>query len=177
MNINFHRLHSDDFSRTDSQPKAKRGIINNLPRPQKPPSPPPPRDPPWDPTRSFVLLLNSNSVAVFLIPCQKNGSGTFAQICKLEPEEQMLPRFVGGNSCKTSLDSRFDRFQFSQNALFQLSWDRRHLRNSCAHPLFWPAVKNNSITRKCSQFRVNLLISFYLETTATHKIIVIPLPN
>ena len=175
MNINFHRLHSDDFSRTDSQPKAKRGIINNLPRPQKPP--PLPQDPPWDPTRSFVLLLNSNSVAVFLIPCQKNGSGTFAQICKLEPEEQMLPRFVGGNSCKTSLDSPFDRFQFSQNALFQLSWDRRHLRNSCAHPLFWPAVKNNSITRKCSQFRVNLLISFYLETTATHKIIVIPLPN
>ena len=136
-----------------------------------------PPNTPWDPTMSFVLLPNSNSVAVFLIPCQKNGSGTFAQICKLEPEEQMLPRFVGGNSCKTSLDSRFDRFQFSQNALFQLSWDRRHLRNSCAHPLFWPAVKNNSITRKCSQFRVNLLISFYLETNATHKIIVIPLPN
>ena len=127
MNINFHRLHSDDFSLTDSQPKAKRGIINNLPRPQKPP----PQDLPWDPARSFVLLLNSNSVAVFLIPRHKNGSGTFAQICKLEPEKQMPPRFVGRNSCcKTSLDSHFHRFQFSQNALFQLSWDRRHLRNS-----------------------------------------------
>ena len=89
-----------------------------------------PQDPPWDPTRSFVLLLNSNSVAVFLIPCQKNGSGTFAQIWKLEPEEQMLPRFVRGNSRKTSLDSRFDRFQFLRNPLFQLPWDCWHLRNS-----------------------------------------------
>ena len=121
---------------------------------------------PWDPTRSFVPLPNSNSVAVFLIARHKNGSGSFAQICKLEPEKQMPPRFVGGNSwncCKTSLDSHFDRFQFLQNALFQLSWDCRHLRNSRSHPLLWQLgrLKNNSITRKCSQFRVNLLISFY----------------
>ena len=31
-------------------------------------------------------------------------------------------------------------------------------------------LKNNSITRKCSQFRVNLLITFY----RVHKIVVIP---
>ena len=96
--------------------------------------------PPWDPTRSFVPLPNLNSVGVFLIARHKNGSGSFAQICKLEPEKQMPTRCVGGNSlncCKTSLDSHFDRFQFLQNALFQLSWDCRHLRNSGAHPLFW----------------------------------------
>ena len=130
MNINFHRLHSDDFfSKADSQPKARRGIINNLPRPQKFPHPPS-----GTPPGHLFFFQNSNSAAVFLIARHKNGSaGTFAQICKLEPEKQMPPRFVGGNSwncCKTSLDSRFDRFQFLRNPLFQLSWDCWHLRNS-----------------------------------------------
>ena len=46
-----------------------------------------PPNTPWDPTMSFVLLPNSNSAAVFLIACHKNGSGTFAQICKLESPE------------------------------------------------------------------------------------------
>ena len=90
--------------------------------------------PPGTPPGHLFFFQNSNSAAVFLIARHKNGSaGTFAQICKLEPEKQMPPRFVGGSSwncCKTSLDSRFDRFQFLRNPLFQLSWDCWHLRNS-----------------------------------------------
>ena len=63
-------------------------------------------------------------------------------------------------------------FQFSQNALFHFLWHCRHLRNSWRASVDFGRLKNNSIIRKCSQFRVNLLITFYPDQP--QKIVVIP---
>ena len=63
-------------------------------------------------------------------------------------------------------------FQFSQNALFHFLWHCRHLRNSLRTSVDFGRLKNNSIIWKCSQFRVNLLITFYPDQP--QKIVVIP---
>ena len=63
-------------------------------------------------------------------------------------------------------------FQFSQNALFHFLWHCRHLRNSWRTSVDFGRLKNNSIIWKCSQFRVNLLITFYPDQP--QKIVVIP---
>ena len=88
-----------------SQRKAKRGIINNLPRPQNFPHPMGP------PATSFVLLTNP-VLAVFLIHCHKNGA--FAQICKVESEQMPGMGKSSWNCCKTPLDSHYDRFSNSR---------------------------------------------------------------
>ena len=168
MNINFHRLHWRRlfFQPGCSQRKAKRGIINNLPRPQNFPHPMGP------PATSFVLL--TNPVAVFLIHCHKNGA--FAQICKVESEQMPLKTHHGKEQLELLQNavgfSLWSVFQFSQNALFHFLWHCRHLRNSLRTSVDFGRLKNNSIIRKCSQFRVNLLITFYPDQP--QKIVVIP---
>ena len=147
-----------------SQRKAKRGIINNLPRPQNFPHPMGP------PATSFVLL--TNPVAVFLIHClsQKRSfcpnmqSRVRTDAWHGKEQLELLQNAVGF--------SLWSVFQFSQNALFHFLWHCRHLRNSLRTSVDFGRLKNNSIIRKCSQFRVNLLITFYPDQP--QKIVVIP---
>ena len=148
-----------------SQRKAKRGIINNLPRPQNFPHPMGP------PATSFVLLTNP-VLAVFLIHClsQKRSfcpnmqSRVRTDAWHGKEQLELLQNAVGF--------SLWSVFQFSQNALFHFLWHCRHLRNNLRTPVDFGRLKNNSIIRKCSQFRVNLLITFYPDQP--QKIVVIP---
>ena len=110
-----------------SQRKAKRGIINNLPRPQNFPTP-------WDPQPRHLFFLQTLWLCFSSTVCHKNGA--FAQICKVESEQMPGMGKSSWNCCKTPLDSHYDRFSNSRRTPYFTFYGIADIWEiTCAHPL------------------------------------------
>ena len=169
MNINFHKLHWRRLfsSLVAANGKRREGssIICHVPKTSPTP---------WDPQPRHLFFLQTLWLCFSSTVCHKNGA--FAQICKVESEQMPLKTHDGKEQLELLQNavgfSLWSVFQFSQNALFHFLWHCRHLRNSLRTSVDFGRLKNNSIIRKCNQFRVNLLITFYPDQP--QKIVVIP---